>query len=107
MADKAFPTLQDEAKNQLALQMYIRQLEHPQVSFGVKQKQPSMLDEAVTVTLEMEGYLQCSGVQTSTAVACQQEKSQQEKEDKPKELLLVAAVEVTMRLGDMMKHLMD
>ena len=33
------------------------QLDHPQVGFGVEQKQPATLDDAVTATLEMESYL--------------------------------------------------
>ena len=33
------------------------QLDHPQVGFGVKQKQPATLDDAATTTLEMESYL--------------------------------------------------
>ena len=61
----------------------------------------------MTVTLEMESYLECSGVQTLTVAAFQQEKCQQEKEDEPDKLLSVAAVEVTIKLVDMIKHLMD
>ena len=68
LADKAFPELQDEARERLALNSYLNQLEHPQVAFGVKQRQPGTLDEAVTATLEMESYL--STKQLTAQVAC-------------------------------------
>ena len=57
LADKGFPNLSKEAKKQLALQTYIQQLEQPQITFGVKQRLPKTLDEAVTATIEMETYL--------------------------------------------------
>ena len=68
LADKAFSELQDEARERLALNSYLNQLEHPQVAFGVKQRQPGTLDEAVTATLEMESYLLTK--QFTAQVAC-------------------------------------
>ena len=56
MADKAYPDLQEEARKRLALNGYLAQLDHSQVAFGVKQKNPESLDAAVTATLEMEAY---------------------------------------------------
>ena len=56
LADKAYPDLQEEARERLALNGYLAQLDHPQVAFGVKQKNPESLDAAVTATLEMEAY---------------------------------------------------
>ena len=56
LADRAFPDLQEEAKEHLALTHYLGQLENPQVAFGVKQRRPKTVDEAVTVTLELESY---------------------------------------------------
>ena len=47
----------DCPREQLALQVYFKQLNHPQVSFSVKQKQPATLDKAVAATVEMETYL--------------------------------------------------
>ena len=44
---KAFPTLQDDAREQLALTHYLGQLDNPQIAFNVKQKRPKTLDEAV------------------------------------------------------------
>ena len=69
LADKAFPELQDEARERLALNSYLNQLEHPQVAFGIKQRQPGTLDEAVTATLEMELYLSTTK-QLTAQVAC-------------------------------------
>ena len=60
LADKGFPNLCEEAKEQLALQTYLQQLKQPQIAFAVKQRQPKTLDEAVTATNEMETYLPTS-----------------------------------------------
>ena len=55
--DKAFPKLQFEGKEQMALSCYLDQLEPIHVSFVVKQRQPKTLHEAVSSTLELESYL--------------------------------------------------
>ena len=57
LADKAYPELQDEARETLALSSFLAQLDQPQVAFSVKQKRPETLDDAVTATLEMESYV--------------------------------------------------
>ena len=57
LTDKAFPELEDKARERLALNSYLNQLDHPQVAFGVKQRRPDTLDEAVTATFEMESYV--------------------------------------------------
>ena len=44
-------------REQLALQVYFRQLNHPQASFSVKQKRQATLNEVVAATIEMETYL--------------------------------------------------
>ena len=56
MVDKAYPELEEAAREQLAVNQYLQQLKHPQVAFSVKQKWPAKLDEAVSATLEMEAY---------------------------------------------------
>lgn len=61
LADKAFPALQPEAKEQLSLTHYLGQIENQQIAFGVRQRRPKKVDEAVTATLEMESYLQPKG----------------------------------------------
>ena len=54
LADKAFPELEEKAREQLALNQY---LSHLQVAFNVKQKWPANLVEAVGATLEIDSYL--------------------------------------------------
>ena len=56
LVEKAYPTLQHEARELLAINAYLRQLTQPQVAFSVKQKNPGTLDDAVAATLEMESY---------------------------------------------------
>ena len=61
LVDKAYPSLQPEARERLAVNSYLQQLSHPHVAFGVKQTCPELLDAAVTATLEMESYTVSSG----------------------------------------------
>ena len=57
LADKAFPKLKETARAQLAINSYLEQLDHPRVVFGIKQKSPQTIDEAIRATLEMENFL--------------------------------------------------
>ena len=57
MADRAFPELQDEAREKLSLDRYLSQIESPQIVFNVRQQHPKTLDDAVAHTLELESYL--------------------------------------------------
>ena len=57
LSERGFPDMPECAREQLALQVYFRQLHHPQVAFCVKQKRPATLDEAVATTIEIETYL--------------------------------------------------
>ena len=57
LAEKGFPQLQEEAKELLAVNTYLQQLNQPQVAFSVRQRRPRTLDEAVSATLEMESYI--------------------------------------------------
>ena len=54
LVDKAYPLLDDEAQQQLALQRYLSQLDNEQASFSVKQVKPKT---AVSGILECESYL--------------------------------------------------
>ena len=72
LVDKAYPELQDDAREQLALTHYLGQLEQPQLAFSVKQRRPRTVDEAVRTTLEMESYL----LPKSTRVARVEESQQ-------------------------------
>ena len=57
LVEKAYPDLQAEAREQLAINAYLQQLTQPQVAFSVKQKSPETMDDAVAATLQMESYL--------------------------------------------------
>ena len=60
LADKAYPDLQEEARERLALNQYLSRLDDPQLAFSVRQHKPKNVDEAVRITIEMESYLQAS-----------------------------------------------
>ena len=49
--------LEDDTRQQLALQHYLSQLCNDQVAFGVKQRKPKTTEAAVGATLELESYL--------------------------------------------------
>ena len=70
LADKGFPDMQETAREQLSLHVFLQQLDPPQVSFSVKQKRPKTLDEAVAATIEMESYLPQSSRTTSAVALC-------------------------------------
>ena len=57
LADKAFPDLEDKAREFMALTQFLGQVDNPQVAFSVRQKRPSTLIEAVSATIEMETYV--------------------------------------------------
>ena len=57
LLDKAFPDLQPEAKEQLALSRFFDQVESPQISFAVKQRKPRNVREVVSATMELKSYL--------------------------------------------------
>ena len=62
LSDRAYPDFEDKARERLALNQFLSQIDNPQVAFGVKQKRPGNIDEAVAATLELESYLKASGV---------------------------------------------
>ena len=57
LAEKALPELDEKAKELLALERYLGELDNPQVAFAVRQREPKTVDEAVTATLEIQSYL--------------------------------------------------
>lgn len=69
LAEKAFPHLQMEAREQLALTQYLLQIDNAQLAFSVKQQKPTTLDAAVSATLEMESYLPQKGTTVGIARA--------------------------------------
>ena len=67
LSEKAYPALQPQARECLAVNVYLKQISNPQVAFAVHQKQPENLDDAVTATLEMESYVNQTGVKEAVA----------------------------------------
>ena len=98
LADKAFPTLGDDAREHLALNRYLSQLDDPQVAFMVKQRQPTTVDDAVSATLEMQSYVQKPPLKVHFAGD----------EAKPPEEAIVAAVRSQQEtLMGMMQHVVE
>ena len=50
--------MEEKARECLALNQYLSQIDSPQVAFSVRQRQPQTLVTAVGATIEMESYLQ-------------------------------------------------
>ena len=105
LADKAFPDLQLEARECLAVRAYLQQLEQPQVAFSVKQSGPKTLDEAVAATLEMESYVPLFP-RTATVSSLQEERTKAE-EIENKDSAGVAAINPTATLTTMLEKLME
>ena len=61
LADKAYSDLKEKACERLALNQFLAQIENSQVVFGVKQRRPKNVDEAVAATVELESYLPSAG----------------------------------------------
>ena len=57
LVERAYPDLQEDPREQVALTHYLGQIKHQQLAFSVKQKCPKSVDKAVSATLEMESYL--------------------------------------------------
>ena len=57
LSAKAYPDLGSEATEQIALTHFLANITDRQVSFAVKQKAPTTLDDAVTATIQFESYL--------------------------------------------------
>ena len=57
LADKAFPELDEKARQQLSLNRYLTLLDKPDVALGVRQRRPKSVDEAVSCMLEIESYM--------------------------------------------------
>lgn len=99
LVEKAFPNLQKEAREQMALTHYLAQIDNPQLAFSVRQQKPTNLDTAVSATLEMESYLPQKGY--SLGVACADVDKQTVQQEVP-----VAAIGNDTAVG-MMKELLD
>ena len=101
LADKAFPEFEEVARERLALNAYLAQLDHPQVGFGVKQKSPETLDAAVTATLELESFLTpkmaVSSVVPEAAISAEKDCKE----------ATVSAVHSTDKLSSLLEKLLD
>ena len=62
LVDKAYPDLQDEAKDMLALNQFFEELVDPQILLAVKQQRPRTIAEVVQATIEYETYLVVSSI---------------------------------------------
>ena len=54
LVNRAYPDLQDEARESIALTRYLDQIKNHQIAFGVRQQCPKSLVEAVRATFELE-----------------------------------------------------
>ena len=97
LTDKSYPELEDLARDRIALTIYLSNLDNPQVAFGVKQRNPSTLDAAVSATLELESYL--TPKQNTLSVMAVEE------EQKPKDSTVVGAVHKMEKLCGLVKEL--
>eukprot|EP00731_Ephydatia_muelleri_P035352 Em0116g4a len=61
LADKAYPELAENARERLALNQFLEQIENSQVAFSVKQKRPRNVEEAAAAVIELESYLRSTG----------------------------------------------
>ena len=57
LADKAYPNLEEAARDVLAVERYLSQLLDPQVAFVVRKEQPKTIAAAVTSTLQAQSCL--------------------------------------------------
>ena len=57
LVNKAFPDLEDKAKEQFSLDRFLTLLDKPKLALAVKQKCPKDINKAVAYTLEMELYM--------------------------------------------------
>ena len=97
LAEKAYPTLQHEARELLAINAYLQQLTQPQVAFSVKQTNPGTLDDAVAATLAMESYAESSSNRTGAVSILQPEN----------ETVTVAAIGPVEKLTRMVERLSE
>jgi hypothetical protein len=62
LADKAYGDLEDKARERLALNQFLTEIGNPQIAFGVKQRGPKTVEDAVIATIELESYLTTADV---------------------------------------------
>ena len=72
LVDKAFPDIEEPARERIAVDRFLGQLEDPQLAtqlaFSVWQRQPQNLHEAVTSTLEMQSHFRLASCTSGSAL---------------------------------------
>ena len=86
LANKAFPTLSDDAKELLTLDRFLGELSDVQIVVAVRQRRPKTLEEAVATVPEMESYVAQGKSETKISVV--------EAVEKPEETCEVGNVRV-------------
>lgn len=76
LADRAFPTLEEDAKELLTLDRYLGNINDPKIAFAVRQQRPKTVEEAVASTLEMESYAAPEQKQAESKVSLVDEESE-------------------------------
>ena len=56
LVDKAFPSLEEDAKELLNLDRYLSNIDDPKIALAVRQQRPATVEEAFAWTQEMESY---------------------------------------------------
>ena len=69
ISDRAFPDLEDKAREQLSLDRFLGLIEKPTIALTVRQRHPKNLDEAVMYTLEVETHLSLTSGPTNSVAA--------------------------------------
>lgn len=106
LADKAYDDLEDKARERLALNAYLDQLDNPHVAFGVKQKAPKNLEDAVTATLELESYLP---TKMSSTIATVEPASRGEAETSPAKATVdsVSPLDGSSKVASLLERLVE
>eukprot|EP00731_Ephydatia_muelleri_P003267 Em0001g3267a len=64
LVDKAYQELEEKARECLALNQFLSQIDNPHLSFSVKQTRPETVDKAATTIIEMQTDLGHSSSKT-------------------------------------------
>ena len=71
LVDKALPDLDAHARERLAVDRFLAQISDPQLAFGVRQRVPKTIDDAVAATLELQAHLSLSNTTVQQAGSCE------------------------------------
>jgi len=110
LADRAFPDLDDKAREQLSLSRFLGLIDKPTIALSVRQRRPNNLNEAVTYTLEAETHLSLTpGLKVATVTSSPDTgNSHTEDDDNPISTIQArqdAVVQLLQNLSMRMEHL--